>query len=531
MKKYTLIYTLLLMVIFFCFPAIRAVSEREEKVDYKKETEELYLKLKKTRTNYTAIFHLDKNFKNRWGQLEERYNEAEKFYQQGDYFTAKVRFEKILEDLKYLADNRDTLTDEIPPKKIEPQEKDPCSEETAIFRAAYLAEQNKNIPRAIELFNRIIDSKCLPANDLAYTKKFINEKREQVLENIDKLKQSLRSEEKSRIVSETQEILKGFANIDPKWAGQFEKLLKAYNYTKQPEIKTGVTPTKEPESKTDSKPEEKVEKKTEYPARTGIKTGEAGTAYFLALDVWQSAWMQDFNETGLQTLFKYLDKNRIKDINLNPGLPMGPKFNDESYKQFKPIVDAFYAAGVEKINFLYAELDYPLEHYAEFLAKHPELGIDTIVDDSEFTDVYIDRFSRNLSAAHRWGIKYAAFATLEVHGNSGVSDVTRHWLLQNVDYPILMSYFGCTVESQQQALEKYLQYADSIGKKRTVSIAILLGGKSIGRETSCERLLKEPALQRFLWDLDAWARKNHPSYRGIVIETNLRQPIYNIHLN
>lgn len=521
MKKFNVIH----IVIIFIFSGYLTASE---KVAYKTEAGELYRQLQTIRGNYVKIFKLDRKFKNRWQQLGERFQKAETFYNQGDYYTAKVRFEKILEDLKYLADHRDSLKDEAAQKTFKPPPKDPCSEDAGIFRTAYLAEQNRNISRAIELFHQLVDSTCLPANDLKYAKGFIREKKERVLEELNKLRKAQRYEEKSRILTAINEILKGFKRKEPEWAAGFEKLVNIYDVTGP-----GPAPETKPESRIkkeeSSVPEIKVREsiKREKP----VRAARIGSPYFLAMDVWQSAWKQDFNVTGLRSLFSYLRKNRIKHINLNPGLPMGPEFNAESYKKFKPIVDAFYASGIEVINFLYAELDYPIEHFAEFLKKHPELGIDTIVDDSEFVDFNKGKFDRNLRAVHKWGIKYAAFTTLEVKGNSGVSDSTRYWMLKNVDYPILMSYFGCTLEKQKAIVGKYLRYADNLGKRRTVSITILLGGKSVGREVSCERLLSETAMQRFLWDLDAWARRNHPSYRGIVIETNLRHPIYNIHLN
>lgn len=532
MKKSILIYVVI--VIIFC-----GYLTAQEKVDYKKQAGDVYRNLKTTRANYLKIFKLDKKFKNRWGVLENRFLEAERFYKQGDYYTALVRFEKILEDIKYLADNRHKLKDEIAQKKVEKKQEDPCREDSAMFRAAYLAEQNLNISRAIELFYQISDSKCLNKSDLKYAKRFIKEKKERVLTELNKLRKASSHEEKSRHITIISEILKGFKKIEPAWAGQFEQLVEIYDVTgpgpdparqreTKPETEPEVKPGTQIQEEEHAVPEPEKTKRKEMERTIVTSTGEP---YFLAMDVWQSAWKQDFTVKGLQPLLNYLKKNKITHINLNPGLPMGPRFNQDSYKKFKPIVDAFYAAGVKKINFLYAELDYPIAHFAEFLKHHPELRIDTIVDDSEFTDFFKDKFDRNLNAVHNWGLKYSAFSTLEVKGNSGVSDETRFWMLRNVDFPILMSYFDCTAAGQKKILAKYLQYADDLGKRRTVSIAILLGGKSVGREVSCERLLSETAMQRFLWDLDAWARQNHPSYRGLVIETNLRQPIYNIHLH
>jgi hypothetical protein len=523
MKKLTLLYLFFIIILCGYLTALG-------KVDYKKEAADVYRNLKTTRSNYLRIFKLDKKFENRWGLLDKKLAEAETFYKQGDYYTAKVGFEKILKDLKYLADNRHKLKDEIAPTQFKPHEKDPCSVDSAVFRSAYLAEQNGNISRAIELFYRLENSKCLRKSDLKYARDFIKEKKELVLTKLAKLRKAGNFAQKNRLIASINEILKGFKNIEPAWTRRFEKLVAIYDAT-GPGIKAEIEPQVIPESNIKQEEYKAPElKKSEYKKTERIRAASAGEPYFLAIDIWQSAWKQDFTAKGLQPLMNYLKKNKIIHINLNPGLPMGPGFNRDSYKKLKPIVAAFYAAGVKKINFLYAELDYPIGHFAEFLKKHPELGIDTIVDDSEFTDFFKDKFDRNLLAVHNWGLKYSAFSTLEVKGNSGVSDATRFWMLRNVDFPILMSYFDCTTAGQKKILAKYLKYADSLGKRGTVSIAVLLGGKSVGREVSCERLLDEAAMQRYLWDLDAWARRNHPSYRGIVIETNLRQPIYNIHL-
>jgi len=248
--------------------------------------------------------------------------------------------------------------------------------------------------------------------------------------------------------------------------------------------------------------------------------------YFLSMDVWQSAW-GDFSR--VQVLLDYLKQNRIRQVNLNPGLPMGPKFYQSAYQSFKPLADQFYRSGIEKINFLYAERHYPIKYYARFLKDHPDLGIDTIVDDSEFIDLFREQFHQNLREVQKVGLYYSAFVTLESPGNSGVSDETRHWVLENVDFPILMSYFSCRLEEQKQLLDPYLNYADHLGRRECVSIAILFGSKKVGREVSCELLLDPEQMRRFLRELDQWGRKSHPSYQGIVIETNLRIPRYPVH--
>jgi hypothetical protein len=243
---------------------------------------------------------------------------------------------------------------------------------------------------------------------------------------------------------------------------------------------------------------------------------------FLSMDVWQSAWG---NWEGVQVLLDYLKANHIKEVNLNPGLNIGPKNFDEAYRKFKPLVERFRAAGVERINFLYAELGYPLEGYAQFLVKYRDLGIDTVVDDSEFSDMLFDRFGENLEAVKRHGLGYACFVTVEGFGNSGVSDKTRYWVLENVDQPMLMSYFTCDLEEQKKWMGPYLAHADAHGKDRAVKIAFLLGNKHVGRERSCEKVLDETALQKYIAEVHAWGL-THPSYGGIILETNLKTPKY-----
>ena len=255
------------------------------------------------------------------------------------------------------------------------------------------------------------------------------------------------------------------------------------------------------------------------PIAAPLPPAEPGN-HFLSMDIWQSAWGE---WDGLETLFTYLAANHITEINLNPGLNITAKNSDEAYRKFKPLVDRFRAAGVERVNFLYAELGYPLEGYARFIREHPDLGIDTLVDDSEFTDMLFDRFGENLDAVKKHGLRYAGFVTVEGFGNSGVSDKTRFWVLEHVDYPMLMSYFTCNLEEQKKWAEPYLAFADSKGKSRAVRIAILLGSKFVGRERSCEKVLDEKALQDYISGLHAWAL-SHPSYGGIILETNLKTP-------
>lgn len=245
---------------------------------------------------------------------------------------------------------------------------------------------------------------------------------------------------------------------------------------------------------------------------------------YLALDVWQSAW-GDFSE--IEELVAYLRRNHITEVALNPGHAMKPELEREAYEQLRPLVGTLRDGGVEVIRYLYAELGYDVGNYAAFLRRHPDLGIQHLVDDSEFTDRHRLRFETNRDAVRAQGIGYAAFVTVESFGNSGVSDGTRRWAIRNLDQTILMSYFSCTLEGQKADLDPYLSYADRIDKSGCVKIALLMGGKKVGRELSCEQELDQAAFQSFLQDLHAWAR-THPSYGGIVIETNRRLPAIDV---
>jgi hypothetical protein len=256
----------------------------------------------------------------------------------------------------------------------------------------------------------------------------------------------------------------------------------------------------------------------------GRSAAAAVAPSYLALDVWQSAW-GDFAE--IDDLVAYLRRNHITEVFLNPGQAMKPELEEEGYAQLLPLVRALRAGGVEHISYLYAELGYQVGHYARFLKRHPDLGIDFLIDDSEFTDRHRARFETNRDTVRAQGIGYAAFVTVEAFGNSGVSDGTRRWAIRNLDQTILMSYFSCTLEGQKSDLDAYLAYADRIGKRGSVKIALLMGGKKVGRERSCERELDRVAFQSFLRDLHAWAR-THPSYAGIVLETNRRLPSYDV---
>lgn len=394
----------------------------------------------------------------------------------------------------------------------------------------------KHITEAIRLFYEIASSDCLGKNSGIKTNAWreIDQKKMEIQEIIARLKsQDVTAREREAMLNSIcREELALFQELDGQWVRELDfdisqffeasEIRASANKKSASTLNQKVVVQKEVRKTETIKPLKKEE-------ISKIQTGSMetpGDFHSLSLDVWQSAW-GDFSE--VDSLISYLRRNNIRKINLNPGLPMGPLFYQETYKKFKPLVSKFYAGGIKNIGFLYAELNYPIEFFAKFLYTHRrEFKIDTIVDDSEFVDIFKDQFERNLRKVKQYGLKYSAFVTLESKGNSGVSDSTRYWVIDHIDYPVLMSYFGCTLEEQKAKLEKYLYYADQRGIKRRVGIAILLGSKKVGREESCERRLNESQMKRFLYRLHNWAIKNHPSYSGIVLETNLRMPKYDI---
>ena len=244
----------------------------------------------------------------------------------------------------------------------------------------------------------------------------------------------------------------------------------------------------------------------------------------IALTVWQSAW-GDFSE--ISRLGEFARRNGIREIYLNPGLGITRDTYPAALRRMRPLVEKLRAYGIDRIGFLYAELRYKVGEYARFLRTHPELGIRTLIDDSEFTDMFKDRFERNSRAVRQEGVEYAAFVTLEKVGNSGVSDETRYWALEHLDQTMLMSYFGCTFEEQKEWLEPYLAFADRKGRPRSVSITLLMGSKKVGREVSCERQLGEREFHHLIRNLHAWA-SGFRSYRGIVLENNRPLPRYDV---
>lgn len=424
---------------------------------------------------------------------------------------------------------------------------DACPEDISRNRKAVISLSNaglyqpgsiqriKHLSEAIRLFYELVTSECLDKNSSirSYARQEVERKKMEIRDIVIRLKKKdLNTQEQETLIfSVPREILALFYELDREWVNSLDidiNIFPESSMIRSRSQKKLPLPTEEFKSSQEGPKPETVKpmKKEDIPEIQPQRVTTPGKFYPLALDVWQSAW-GDFSELDL--LISYLNRNNIKKINLNPGLPMGPKFYQEGYKKFKPLLDKFRRGGILNVGFLYAELNYPIEFFAKFLYTHRrEFKIDTIVDDSEFVDIFKERFQRNLRKVKQYGLNYSAFVTLESHGNSGVSDPTRYWVIDHIDYPILMSYFGCTLDEQKSKLEKYLRYADQRGIRQRVGIAILMGSKKVGREESCERLLSEAQMKRFLFDLHTWALKNHPSYGGIVLETNLRMPKYNI---
>jgi len=583
--KTKLIFSIFLFILSFVFLWSSNQDSQSEK------TLEDLDNLKNSMNTYEKLFKLQLLYGDSWKVLKKRIESLKKKIgkeiNEDNINTAKEQYKTIRNDLEKLVNNREeeslkilkfmgsrikaspglsmqlegiilaisaAFTRNIESKQVTVIE--PCVEDMALYARACRAESyakdysqrsaqySKQISLALRLFDRISRSTCLGKDDnrVVYATTFINLKKNEIEEKIKKIKQNKLDAKKKQdlLLSINPEELKVLRNIDNNW---FDNLKIDINMFKTVQ---SFTPTVKKKSdmnqekvfgiqKSVSSQKDKVEikdiPKTKKLTRKIPLTPHRGhkVLHPISLDVWQSAW-GDFSK--IDVLIEYLNRNRIKKINLNPGLPMGPKFYGEAYKKMKPLVSRFYAKGITQIGFLYAELNYPIEYFARFLRTHfQDLKIDTIVDDSEFIDIFKNRFERNIRLVKKWGIKYSAFITLEASGNSGVSDSTRFWVLDHVDYPILMSYFSCTLAEQISKLDKYLSYADSNGKRGQVGIAILLGSKKVGREISCEKLLNENQLQRFLYRLHHWAIQNHPSYGGIVLETNLKMPRFDVYWN
>ena len=530
--KNKLFLILIFFAIFFC--ALEGKGNPDKNTAKEKAQNE-WKKVKEIQAQYSKLLKLDVKFKNQWKRLDKRTAFARMLLEGGNYHNAIIQLREIKKDLFDLAARKKPPSQEE--TKIASKKINSCQKEREKSYQANRARYSGEIDKAIRLFYEVADSTC-PGKDekmVIEARNFIKERKNHIKSKIERLKyENSGSEERDNLFRSIQTEMAVFQKYDPKWVNSMKEAYKViFEKMEMRSQKHGFKDTdKTSEISGHSYSSQiKAGKKIKPYNNISVSVPFEGSGEFhpISMDIWQSAWGKDFNEVNIKPLTEYLKKNKIKKINLNPGLPMGPEFYEKSLEKLQPLVDTFYAAGIEKINYLYAELNYPVEYYARFLHDHPGLKIDTIVDDSEFVDIFKERFRENLLKVKKWGIKYSAFITLESLGNSGVSNDSRFWVLDNVDYPILMSYFGCTLEEQKKNLEKYLEYADRKGKKRTVGVAILLGSKKVGREVSCERLLDERQLQEFLFDLHRWAKENHPSYGGIVIETNLRMPRVNIY--
>jgi hypothetical protein len=397
------------------------------------------------------------------------------------------------------------------------ENQNPCREMNEIFSKGYRAESENRFLEAIKYYSIFLDSECAAGEDGEHARKYIVGRQRFLEAQIKQLATSGPNSALTANIPSMADEVEAIAQTNPDWASPLIIMLK-HASEQFPPSPPPVSQSSGFSAKTDMRP---------IPGEPSIPSQSIASSprmFPLTLDVWQSAW-GDFSD--IQVLLEYLRQNRIQQINFNPGLGIDSKSWLGSKKKLTELTRKFYDAGIERMNFLYAELGYAIENYARMLAENPSLKIDTIIDDSEFTDRNRAGFERNLASVRKYGIRYGAFVTLESAGNSGVSDATRYWTLENADFPILMSYFSCDFETQKASLKKYLEYADSLGKQGVVGVAILLGGKHVGRELSCEKLLSREQLQVFLSQLHGWC-KTHPSYGGLIVETDQKLPRWNV---
>jgi hypothetical protein len=481
--------------------------------------------LKRAFEHYESMYKDRVNLnKEEWKRIRNLITQTGKdFFNQGNYPNAIREFIKIKEKMVGLVRIKEKI---VSPER---SKNEPCREERELDYQARRALYSGNSIKALELFFKLLNPQCLDKDDdivknaLAYIEKRKNEIIS-IFQKWDFNQQSVR--ELAGELPPLLEEVKIFQKYQPSWAALLNSTFPQFFSMEAPGMETAAEGQAEKESE-EIITEESMEKITreKAPAVSAEAAAAPEPFYPLALDLWQSAWGEDFNTEKMKPLFDYIKRNNITKVNLNPALPMSPEpgIQEEMAEKLKPLLAGLREAGVGKINYLYAELNYPIKGYLEFLQAHPELEIDMVVDDSEFTDFFKDMFRGNLEQFKNSNIHYSAFIALETLGNSGVSDEMRYWAIENVDYPILMSYLSCSLEKQQEMLEKYLEYGDSLGKKRSIGIAVLLGTKSVGREVSCEKELGEFELQVFIQNLHNWASQ-FESYGGIVLETNQRYP-------
>lgn len=507
---------------------------------------------------------LEYNFYN---TLKQKYFFAIKKIEENKFFLKPTNIEKFEEHKKFLEeidmriiteDIIEDLNNEILSKivDIEKSFTDPCPE---LFQKA---ESSDKLHIKIENYCLISKSVCLFSEDLKeFAKNKLNEEKENFIKNIEKfnfkdlkfiynsiyncykdnatfnesiekISEKILNEIKISLEKKNLDLLKKnldilnaidkeekIKNLKENFIQNIEifcaedkdtKEVQDYVISLFPELEKQIIqkcPVKEKVKK-----EEKVSKENEI---------EPDNPYII-LDIWQSAW-KDFKDIDL--LIEYIKNNEISEINLNIGKEITEKIETKNKAKeiLKEIVPKLYEAGIKNVNLLYAELNYPIENYAKFISENPDLKIYKIVDDSEFTDKDITKYKINSNAVNKFNLKYSVFVTLEKEGNSGVSDKTRFFLIKETNEVILMSYFSCDLEEQKRWLFPYLSYSDQIGKKNNIKVAILFGGKSVGREVSCD-FLKGESLNKFIFELHKWLASNFNSYSGIVIETNKKLP-------
>lgn len=481
----------------------------------------MYWYVKKQILNYTQMYKARMALnQEEWNRIDRKIKEAKKLADGRNYRNAINQFKEVAEKSSYLVGE----TKKIVSKEIKNPES--CPEDRERYYQANRAILSGKPAKALELFYLIKNSMCLGEDDeiVKNASAYIVKRKNEISSKFQAWDMEKRDiKELARELYPLQEEIRIIKKYQSHWVEGLKSDYPQFFILNEQVIKKN---DKE-EGSAKVEPLEKTEEE-QLQAEPGE---EPGPFYPITLDIWESAWAEEFTFEKMEPLFEYLRRNNIKNVNLNPGLPMSPEpeFQQQLVEKLKPLITAFHDAGVEKINYLYAELNYSIGGYREFLENHPELGIDIMVDDSEFTDFFKNRFQDNLEQFRDSSIGYSAFITLESIGNSGVSDDLRYWVLENIDYPILMSYFGCSLEKQKEMLTKYLEHADEIGKKKSIGIAILLGTKKVGREVSCERKLSEFELQTFIRDLHAWASQ-YKCYGGIVLETNQRFPGVDIYL-
>lgn len=503
---------------------VMGMSGLGEQLNEKQALEQI-VPVKKKYDNYVRLFKDDPAFsKEDFAKIKEVFNSIDKEIRQGNLSLIQDHISKLDReiDLAIVAFQERKTSASLPldpaadgsiPAKEAENKPDPCREKQDMFYRGYRAESEGRYAEAIRQYLAFLDSDCQTGVDGDHAREFIAKRRQHLDECVGALSLATPGRPLDLSIPSILAEVELIAQTDPIWAApRLASLRRAYA---QAEAKADIPPAAGILPANQDPQAIPIEQVPQTPLAAAAPQKHA-----LAMDIWQSAW-GDFSD--IDKLLEYLRDNRIRKINFNPGLGIDAKSWERSKKRLADLSMKIYKAGIEHVNLLYAELGFSIENYARLLRENPSLKIDTIIDDSEFTDNNRASFERNLAAVRKHGIRYGAFVTVEAVGNSGVSDATRYWVLDNADYPILMSYFSCDLDSQKAALKKFLDYADGQGRRGVVGVAILLGSKHVGREISCEKLLSAEQLVLFLSQLHAWC-STHPSYGGLVIETNQRLP-------